>query len=151
MSTDGDIKLRKALIEDADMVYEWQSFPLARKYFREPKVPTYAEHNKWFRQTVESVEKEIYMIVYCEEDAGFIRLDYLDKKPEVAEVSILISPCYQSMGIAKKAVRLLQETHPYLIISATVHKENIPSQKLFMACGFSQESDTKFCYRPDHN
>lgn len=142
------LELRDAKEDDVDDVYKLQTHPASRKYFNEPTIPTYSEHVQWFHQSIKNPERHLYVIECDTKNSGLVRLDFMAEEPAVAEISILISPDYQGSGLGKQVVKCLQDMYEYITILATVHKDNIASQNLFRSCGFVQESETNFIFRP---
>lgn len=126
--------LRDFTVNDSNKVYQWQTSPWTRKYFRNPTPPTWSEHVKWMDQRIEN--GSCSKIIVCGEKAvGVIRLDSAEVDDEY-EVSILLGEEFSGLGIARQALKLLLVEHGDKILIAEIHQENTSSIRLFVEAGF---------------
>ncbi len=136
--------LREATLDDALIVYGWQSFPEMRKYFRSPEVPTYEEHLSWFKRSIETTENRRIFIFETNYDLplGMVRYDIEDSN--VAEVSILINPFFHKNSLGTKALITLALQEKKMSFKAYVESENIASRKAFLNAGYTQIGENDF-------
>jgi len=138
-SIDEDIILKPVDVDDCKYIYDLQTED-TRKYSRNPSKPLWEEHVKWFKQTMDA-ESSVLFIIFLEQQAvGVLRLDNIDKKE--MEISIIVSPEYSGLGIAKRTLNKAVKLQPKGCFKATVHKENIPSQYVFEKIGFSRVGES---------
>ena len=145
------LDLRLAEKTDCLRIYDWQSQPGNRKYFRNPKVPTIEEHEKWFEKTLLSEFRELFIIEKAGMPIGFLRLDNLDEGKKTYEISILISKEYQGKGFASDALRMLRINLPTAIFRAEVLRDNLISKRLFESADFKKIDDSWFINNPEKN
>jgi len=139
------VSIRKATLSDIDIVYEWQSSPSTRVYFKNSDVPEYSEHLSWMSDAVQSNSVHFYMIMNNGVSVGLVRLNML--LDLTAEVSILISPKYYGNGFAKSAMHIILERYDNYIIKAFVNEKNIASQKLFESLLFIKRDKNQYEWR----
>lgn len=134
--------LQKATDDDIDIVYEWQTDPLTRKYFHNNSIPSYPEHCDWMMKTITSENVFMYIINHEKKRVGVIRLNIIDTK--TALVSILIAPKEHGKGFASLALKSVLKMHKEYRFEASINIKNKASQNLFIKCGFVQVDDTKY-------
>lgn len=140
--------LRLAGEVDCEIIYKWQSFPEIRKYCRNPVVPSWSEHQEWFKQVLLDDTKELFMACLREKLVGIARLDMMSEQDDTFEVSILIAPEFQGKGYAKKTLAVLRRMKPSYNLMAEVFPGNFVSQKLFEDAGYKRVNATWFVSRP---
>lgn len=150
MDTRGNmVTTRPADVEDTDRVFKWQTIPGIRKYSRTSHAPMLDEHRRWMQHRLLNT-KGIFEILECgPSPCGFIRLDPIADAEDTFEVSILIDPEFQGRGIGTCALRLARRLVPDGIFHASIHKDNAPSIRIFMATGYCKE-DGRFVSRVKH-
>ncbi len=130
--------LRKAEIEDAELMFRWQSDPDTRRFARNPEVPAWQDHVAWLRGRLEA-EDCVFAIV--EEDAVPAGLVRLDRGAHTTEVSIVIAPENRSRGLGRAALGLARNLVPRDRLTAFVKPENTASQRLFADAGYAPAGD----------
>ncbi len=133
-----NISLRPLTKADSDILYQWQTEPDARRYSRNPAVPTPAEHENWMGSFLKKTGSFGYIILDGAEPAGFVRLDALSQDAGY-EVSILVGRTFQGKSIALRALNLLIQNHPEKSLKAYIYPENTASLTLFRNAGFAQD------------
>ncbi len=118
-------------------LYQWQLEPNARTFSRNKTVPSYADHSKWFRQSLLSQNRRMWMILVSNIPAGYVRLDS-DDDNNIEEVSILISEKFRGIGLARFAIESAKNERRYSNLLAYVEADNVDSLNLFKACGFTK-------------
>jgi len=135
---DNGITLRNATLGDREIIYKWQSEPSTRRYFRNPKIPSWQEHQAWFKEIITDSEKRLFVIERKTEPVGVIRLDPLNQKEKLFEISIVIAPECRGKGIGVNALKYLRTIQPRLDFLAEVSEKNLISRNLFKSAGFIQ-------------
>lgn len=140
-----EISLKPIADDDCKYIYDLQT-DAVRKYSRNPAKPTWDEHVKWFSKYMQNEFSVIFIILLNQQSVGVLRLDNIADKE--IEVSIIVDPCYSGRSIAKKSLMQAFKLHIGEAYKAVIHKENIPSQKVFEKTGFNKvgESDCFFQY-----
>lgn len=132
-SFDKRISLKPIQEADCDYIYSLQSEE-ARKYSRNPEKPTKQEHKKWFLSKITDESTVLFVILFGQQQVGMLRFDNINNNKTV--VSINIESIYSGRGIAKESLSYAFSLQPESCFKALVHKENIPSKKVFEKLGF---------------
>lgn len=132
--TDSFFVLKKATSKDLKSVFDWQNYPGARKYSRNPQPPSWEEHSFWFEKSLENPHRLMYMLELFDLSLGFVRVDLGEKN----EVSIIISHAFYGCGLGQKALELLREKYYEIDLHAYIEDENIASKKIFEKCGYKK-------------
>lgn len=143
-----DVELTHASGDDAQLVYQWQSFPEMRKYSINKTVPTWDNHLKWYANKLREPNSDFYIAKVNGLKVGVVRLDEFSAKQELGDpkyandtcklISILTGPEFQGMKLGKRALIELQKRHTKEILVARVFQENTASVALFRSVGFKQ-------------
>ncbi len=136
------ITLRPLQIDDQGVTFQWQSDPNIRRYFRNSKTPTEADHATWIQNRVQDRTNPAWVILLDGQPSGVVRIDQSGRAS--FEVSILVAPEAQGRNLGKTALELLQKTRPFSGFSAQVSLENQPSLALFRSAGFEEQKPGAF-------
>jgi UDP-2,4-diacetamido-2,4,6-trideoxy-beta-L-altropyranose hydrolase len=128
-----NLSLKPVALSDCNFVYTLQTKGV-RKYFKNPAVPTFNEHNKWFEKIIKAKEIQLFILILDSQKAGVLRLDKLNDI--VYEISIIISPNYARQGVAKNALKMVEDILLNRTLKAVIHKDNAASIKVFKQAGF---------------
>ena len=138
-----DISLRKVVLDDKDLLFEWRNMNelVALSFFK--KKVTFIEHSEWFAQKLNSPSSDLHIIQLNNEDIGLVRMESSDQG---CEVSIYLIPGNEGKGYGFKALyRALNKNKSFTTFYANVQLTNIPSQKLFLKLNFVEVSrDSEF-------
>ena len=99
-----DITLRPVTENDIKKIYEWRNLQEVRKVSLDDRKISWDEHIKFWNDYLKNKKGYAFIIEYNGIDCGVIRLDM--KKNNKAEVSIIISPKFQGIGIGTKSLNL---------------------------------------------
>lgn len=144
VSKDGaQIRLRVASLEDEGWLFDLQTHPQTRRYFRNAAAPGPEEHRAWLQKTLPDGEKQLLIIEVDGTPVGNVRLDRLSDRPGANEyeLSIVINQKYHGRGIGSSALRFVRKLMPGATIDATVLPENRASRALFEGSGYVAVSD----------
>ena len=142
------ITFHAAKEKDCELIYRWQSNKNTRKYFINPEIPLWEEHQHWYKSCLLDPSRILYLLHdYQKNSVGLLRLDQLSKNEQGSdtyEISIIIAPDHQGKGIAVSALKNLKRLYKNSTYIATIHHNNIPSQKVFNKAGFQQLSPSSY-------
>lgn len=140
--------LRLADISDSDVLFELQTHPRTRKYFRNPEPPDRETHNAWLARVLASADSRLLIISIPDEPVGVLRLDATQKEGEF-EISILVAPQYFGQGIGTSVLLLARKLWPSFIFVAEIMAGNDRSHKLFQNAGYVHDQG-KYIQYPAH-
>jgi RimJ/RimL family protein N-acetyltransferase len=140
------MKIRRATIQDADLLLKWRNDPLTRKANHTTHKVQSEEHITWLTKILNNPN---WKLMIAEEDGipvGTVRMDYADG---IYELSWTVAPEMRRRGIGKKMVSLVaqQIVSP---IRAKIYTSNVASVKIAEYCGMSydrEENDFLYYYR----
>jgi RimJ/RimL family protein N-acetyltransferase len=138
------------LLEDTDMLFQWQCDPRTRRYFKTARIPDYKEHSDWVESRILAVSSYTEIIMYSAEPVGVIRLDPFFEGyangPEYI-ISIYIAPDKYGQGIAKKAIEVISNIFYDVTLLAEILPDNRASQAIFGGCGFVKSGQNNLYVR----
>ena len=131
------VTLRPVEPGDCDIVLQWQGEPGARRFAREPRVPSVPEHAAWFAAKLDHPSCVFHIVEVGKTPAGFLRLDY---RPDTDsyEVSILVAQAFRGRGAAGAALGIVRRMLPWAELRAWVRPENVVSVGLFREAGYGE-------------
>lgn len=143
------IRLRPVTLNDAELLYKWQSNPLTRKYAHNQGIPSMNEHNKWLQQQTQRLYSLTELILHGEDPAGVIRLDPDSTEKRLTYlITIYVAPDKYRLGIAKNALSIIHWFLPFAVLKAEVNKDNIASHALFESAGFYKINEKLYIKLP---
>jgi RimJ/RimL family protein N-acetyltransferase len=136
-----NITMRNATLDDAELLLAWRNHPSTRKFSRQPEPINFEEHIEWLTARLSKIKIEPFYLFFDEfRPIGMSRLDSITELVQKFEISILVDPQKQGMGIGAKILRLTCENffdlNPDYTIVAHINQSNFISQKLFKNAGF---------------
>jgi len=132
--------LRRASLDDLDLVYYWQCAPETRNHFRNPNPPTLNEHVAWMTGKLCDPSCIFALVIKNGVPVGVLRLDS-EKGGDVYEVSILTAPGYYRQGIGHAALAMARSLVPKTRLKAFVSEENKASIGMFKKAGYQIDGD----------
>ena len=129
--------LRPATADDEVIMFEWQSDPGARRHSRDPRPPRPETHREWLARRLVDPDCILSVILHGGAPVGVLRLDRLESE-DAFEVSILVAPACQRLGIGTAALTLARRLMPRAEYRAKVLPDNASSHALFSAAGYSR-------------
>lgn len=139
-----NIKIRKATIDDLDLIFEWANDPDERRNAFNSEPILYENHVKWYQSKMKSDDTYIFILMCDDIPVGQCRLDIEDGD---ALISYFIDHEYRNKGYGKKLLNLIYDKVKTQIptiktLTAEVKEENVPSQRVFLSLGYSEKIDT---------
>jgi RimJ/RimL family protein N-acetyltransferase len=139
------ISFRKAILEDADLYYNWANDFLVRANSFNSNPINYDNHVKWFSNKLLSDTTRFYLFTNeLNIPVGQVRIEATS--PETI-IGISVDKDFRGLGLSTEM--LIQSTQDYLkkqpksIIVAYIKIENTLSYKSFLNAGFKQEAILK--------
>ena len=137
-------RLREATLRDVWALHRWRSSKDVLKYFENQQATSFISHFHWFHRYLYRNKSGYMFFFQCGfKRCGMTRLDLRVNSSE-AEISILVSPKFRSLGIGGKLVDLTikfaVENLEVTRIIARINRANAPSLKMFGKYGFIKYS-----------
>lgn len=128
-----DVYLRKASLDDMDLLYLWANDVTARENAFSEKKIEYENHKKWFIKKLESSESVIYIYVYHQIPIGQARVDV---ENDYGLISYSIDCAYRLQGHGRMLLQLMEayikiDLPTVTKLLARVKNINIASQHIF--------------------
>ena len=137
-----DLTIRKVSKNDSELLFNWRNDDSARIFSRNSHLLTLAEHEEWFDKILSSNASEsvIYIVEDSRQRIGMTRID--KSSDDSAEISIILDPKFRGKGLSKHllsmTLEIIAKNFSYKRIIATIHQDNIASQRAFKALGFKE-------------
>lgn len=141
--------IRRATMEDMDLIFQWANDEEERKNSFHSEMIPYETHCIWYKSRMESEDTFIYILMCEDIPVGQCRLKTEGKE---ALISYSVDKAHRNKGYGKKLLTLVYEevkrTLPDISeFVAEVKEENVPSQKVFSALGYTEKADTQKAIR----
>ena len=150
ISKDGKIiRLRRANINDMDVLYLWQTNSKTRRFFHNSDIPNYDEHKKWFKEKLNMVDCFFEIILHGEIPAGVVQLDKVSE--DSYKVSLYIAPDKYGLGLAKAGFELIKNLVPDYKILAYVHEDNVAIKNILLFSGYKKSKKDLYILFPSNN
>jgi RimJ/RimL family protein N-acetyltransferase len=136
-----EITHRTARYSDAEVLLAWRNSLGVRSFSVNSDLIPLEEHLAWFSDRLERVKLEPFLVFVSEnEPLGMSRLDAISGCEEEFEISILVDPSKQKLGVGTRVLKMtcdfFSDLYPQKRIIARVHRDNLVSQKLFFKAHF---------------
>ena len=134
------LRLRRALSEDCDLLFEWVNDPDVRHWSLSPGQVSYDTHVAWFSSRVSRSDCFMFILVNdCEEAVGQVRFELDD--PHTAIVSASIARPHRGRGYASSALAMacdaLRAIAPDVCkVVAYIRPDHVASRAAFERAGF---------------
>ncbi len=135
------IYLRKATMQDMDLIYEWANDSVVRINSFNSYPIQYDTHVKWFNRIMSDESVLQFILMDDDTPVGQIRLNI---EGDEAEIGYSIALLYRGKGYGHKVLQLIAEEvkarHQEIkCLVAKVKPENIASSKLFEHEGYEMK------------
>lgn len=132
--------LRKAQMEDCQVIYDLRNDPQVRANSFDNSVIPYDSHEKWFSVSMENKSRRIFIIQEGKTVLGAVRFDMnLDFSEAVVSINVASSAWGKGIGTfaLQEGERVLKEEFGSIKgITARILDENTASKKLFSKCKY---------------
>jgi UDP-2,4-diacetamido-2,4,6-trideoxy-beta-L-altropyranose hydrolase len=132
------LKLRKADTSDCDILFNWRNDPLAIQYSLSGQSVAYAEHEVWFKRTLNSSSTILLIASLNNKPCGQIRFD---KENANFVISFSIDKDHRGQGLAAQLLKsgvdyCSSDSSERLSFTGIVALNNQASCKAFLRAGF---------------
>ena len=128
------IILRKAAIEDSDLLLAWRNDEATRRNSLNSAPIPADEHARWLDRSLHSTDRILFIVENAGIPIGTVRIDsLLDGRKEL---SWTIAPEFRGTGIGKLAVKKTINEHPDWRFVARIKGTNAASIKIAEYAGF---------------
>jgi UDP-2,4-diacetamido-2,4,6-trideoxy-beta-L-altropyranose hydrolase len=140
------VSLRSVCRDDEQIIYDWQTEPDARRFFRHPEAPSRESHALWFKRRLDHTDDITCIVLVGGQAAGLVRLDCMDQPgdEDAMEISIIIATAYRSTGVGGAVLQLIHKFGGMCRLVAEVNPENTTSIQAFQNAGFQRISEDRF-------
>jgi RimJ/RimL family protein N-acetyltransferase len=132
-----DILLRKATMDDGELLLRWRNDPRVYQYYFNPTPVARDEHFAWLRLSLEGSSREIYIAETGGKPVGMLRAD---KSEDKKELSWAVDPDMQGKGIGTVLLKEGRKLFAGELI-AEIKSENIASIKIVEIAGFQRAKE----------
>ncbi|MFA6062159.1 MAG: UDP-2,4-diacetamido-2,4,6-trideoxy-beta-L-altropyranose hydrolase [Gallionella sp.] len=135
------VSVRRALTNDAALVWPWRNSEATRRYFFDPSSVSLETHMRWWDQSLLDPLRVLLVGEVFGQAFGVIRFDF--DKSERALISIYLNPSMTGEGLGRALLNAglywLRVNYTGIeLVAAEIIPENQPSLRLFKAAGFTE-------------
>jgi UDP-2,4-diacetamido-2,4,6-trideoxy-beta-L-altropyranose hydrolase len=138
---DDELTLRPAEVADSRSVWTWRNDLTTRTLSRTTAPVTWPEHQAWWARAVASDDRKILIAEVANAPVAALRFDKLG--PGEFEVSINLAPAARNSGVGSRvlaaACRSFREENGPVRLTATIHRDNPASRRVFEKLGFARD------------
>jgi RimJ/RimL family protein N-acetyltransferase len=139
-----EITQRIANFNDAALLLKWRNDPDVQRYSIHSEEIQVEDHEVWLARRLKRIQLEPFFVFHVDDEAvGMTRLDLLPGSRGEYEISIMVEPEKNNMGIGTRILESTCETFFNLQLGislvAQIHMKNIISQKLFENAEFRRD------------
>lgn len=133
------MNLRKAILEDAETLYNWAISADARINAINNEFFSFENHLTWFTNKLKSFNTSIFILEDFQNKVGQIRFDLIEG---FYEIDFFIDSKYRGKGLGKSIVKMGINKLNCSKFKAKVLNSNLPSQKVFESLNFTKQGST---------
>lgn len=143
--------LRKATMDDCDLLYNWRNEKECRENSLNTDEIPYDTHCTWYARRLQDKDTLIYIAMMEEKCIGMVRLDI---EITTAHINYSIDSNFRGQGMGRRLLEAL-ETEPEVQqrvakLCAVVKSTNMASQRCFERLGYLKVDDME-CEMSKHN
>jgi len=131
------ITITPATPADLDDLFAWRNDPITQRASKNSAPIGRETHAAWFAAALASPDHNIHIGYHGPNKIGSIRFDRIGDGQNTFLVSVMIAPEHRGRGFGKALLRAGIETMPASLLNAEIAIDNVPSRKIFEACGFA--------------
>ena len=128
---------------DMELVFQWANDEATRQQSFTQEQISWETHEKWYRDSLKSDTRKLYLCYHGKTPVGLFRVDILDG---AVEISYQTACEYRGRGYGKAMLRegenwLKEQKIPGQVMVARVKKDNAASVKIFRELGYREETE----------
>lgn len=138
-----EIEIREAIINDAEILFDWANDPETRQNSFTSKVIDWNDHIVWFKEKLINPHVIIYILHLNEKPIGVVRFEI----NETTIIGINVAPSHRGLGLGSKILNVACNRYwenNTSVILAYIKKGNIASRRIFEKAGFIFQSEGIF-------
>jgi RimJ/RimL family protein N-acetyltransferase len=148
-----EVRIRRARLADAPLVFEWRNTPEIRDLGTLQRGVGAEEHARWFEESVASATRRLFIIEEGGAPVGQLRFD--DRGGGRWDVSVYLIPGKTGRGVGVEVLtrgcrELFAEAGARLVV-AFIHQNNWRSLRAFAKAGFSLDEPVAGLDIPDRH
>ncbi|SIR42911.1 UDP-2,4-diacetamido-2,4,6-trideoxy-beta-L-altropyranose hydrolase [Pontibacter lucknowensis] len=133
------LKLRKAVPEDLQQLFDWANDPEVRRHSFNPEPIPLEDHTRWFQAKLDNTNAMLYLAEADGKPAAHIRFDM---NGSTATISYQIAADYRGKGLGhmvllKGIQHLLQDRPDVQLVEGLVQQDHKASVRSFEKAGFA--------------
>lgn len=135
------IRVREVGANDVNSIFEWRNNPRIRNASKNAELIPFTEHKNWFNSTRKNKNVILLIGEFSDTPIGVVRFDFHENEAVVSIYLVPEEPLAIGMGatLLKKCEKwLMAETKMSVVLVADVLNANHPSEKMFLASGYSK-------------
>jgi UDP-2,4-diacetamido-2,4,6-trideoxy-beta-L-altropyranose hydrolase len=134
------IEFRRAVEADVELIFGWRNHQLVRQVSIDPNEISWADHQVWFRHSLERSDRTLLIACIEGVPVGVLRFDVIKN---VAEVSIYLDPEKIGKGLGTEILRdgiawARRSLADVTQFQANIRENNKASIRLFEKIGFAE-------------
>lgn len=141
------ITLRPATLQDAELVFRWRNDPFIVAQGSLSREVPWAEHEKWFADTIQRENRRMFIVLHNGQPAGQIRFERLHHSDCV--LSVYLAREFTGKGWGLQAIdlgcRTIFQHWPVSRVVACVRADNRSGYSAFRKAGFAEEKIPTLC------
>ena len=142
-----EIRLRPAVLEDAELVFRWRNDPfiLARGSSQRPV--SWDEHRRWFEETVAGRQRQLFLALLDGRPAGQVRFDRSGADACVISVYLLEEFTGKGHGleVIRRGCQEVFRLWGVRTVIACVRGDNARGRSAFLKVGFVEQPRSGLC------
>jgi RimJ/RimL family protein N-acetyltransferase len=141
----GELRLRPAQPDDAELVFGWANDPVTRAASFSSAPIAWADHLAWFTAQRSREDRHLFVAELEAVAVAVVRLDASASRPGVATISINVAPEARGRGLGVAALEAATATATALgfaTICALIRPDNHASRRAFARAGYELDAET---------
>lgn len=134
------MELRRATGEDSETILSWRNDKDTRENSFSKEEISLETHNRWFEKKLADPGCKMYILEDHGDRLGSIRIDILDEKGKIGEISYMIAPDKRRHGYGRKILELIEKKARETgieVLTGLVKADNPASCRCFENCGYT--------------
>jgi RimJ/RimL family protein N-acetyltransferase len=141
------IQLRQAVLEDAEMVFQWRNDPFILVRGSSQRAVQWDEHLKWFEETIKGNHRKMFILLKDDYPIGQVRFDCFNE--HVCIISVYLLHGFTGKGYGVDAIRYgcIEVFRLWDIqkVIACVRYDNVAARSAFIKAEFVEEHLKDYC------
>jgi RimJ/RimL family protein N-acetyltransferase len=132
---------RLANISDAEFFWHCWNDPLTQRMMKSGGPVPWSDHLRWFTNEISKAGATLFVMGAQQDGVGIGVVRFIKQAEKLFDVSLIIAPAFRGRGYASTlvaaSIMCFRENRGPATLFAGFKKVNIPSQRAFLAAGFT--------------